>query len=42
MRVLAIYILLAFSLILTVSMDILGGVLVLTTEYGNTYYYSPY
>ena len=42
MRVLLIYILLAISLLLTILMAMLGGVLVLTTEYGETHLYSPY
>ena len=42
MRVLVIYLLLAVSLLLTILMAMLGGILVLTTEYGETYLYSPY
>lgn len=42
MRILIIYILLAASLLLTVSMSLMGGVLVLTIVYGRTYLYSPF
>jgi len=42
MRVLIIYILLAISLLLTFFMAGLGGVLTITTEYGETHLHSPY
>ncbi|MBU0673530.1 MAG: hypothetical protein KJ950_02655 [Proteobacteria bacterium] len=41
MPVLFIHLLLTASLLLTISMNLAGGVLVLTTEYGETYLFSP-